>query len=73
VIVGGDVFVGAREVDWTTALGAVSTQLDPAEFVAVTPTRIVYPTSLEVSVHDWLLVVDTTTQFAPLESQRRHQ
>jgi hypothetical protein len=76
VIVGGDVFVGATEVDvedWTTADEALSAHPEPAEFVAVTPTRIVCPTSAEVSDHVWLLVVETTTQFAPAESQRRQK
>jgi hypothetical protein len=47
-ILGGDVFVGGSPE--MTAVGAEVAEAEPAEFVAVTTTRIVRPTSRRTSL-----------------------
>jgi hypothetical protein len=46
-IVGGAVLTGGVGAGWTTAVGAEVALAEPAEFVAVTTTRTVEPTSAE--------------------------
>jgi hypothetical protein len=48
-IVGGDVFAGATP--WTTAVAFEVADVAPAEFLAVTFTRTVAPTSAAVTMY----------------------
>src|SRR5512132_308969 len=52
-IVGGDVFTGAASAPVTVAVAAEVAVLEPTEFVAVTVTRIVEPTSADASEYVW--------------------
>jgi hypothetical protein len=71
-IVGRAVFDGAAGAACTTAVCADVAVADPAEFDAVTATRIVEPTSAETSVYAAAVAPEILTQFAPEESQRCH-
>ena len=67
-----------REIDFgglaeTTAVGADTATLDPAEFDARTRTRSVFPTSTDVSVYVLLAAPMMFAQLLPFESQRRHR
>src|SRR5438034_10378841 len=56
----------------TTAVWADVADVEPAEFVAVTTTRIVEPTSAETSAYVVAVAPPMSAQLAPPESQRRH-
>ncbi len=71
-MVGGAVFAGATGAAATTCVCAELALLDPAELLAVTRTRIVEPTSAEVSVYVCPVNGTMSTQLVPPESQRRH-
>jgi hypothetical protein len=60
---------GAEE---TTAEGAETAVAEPAAFEAVTATRMVEPTSAEVSVKEVEVAAATSAQAPPEELQRRH-
>ena len=65
LIVGREVFVGgAGEV--TTVVGTELTEVEPAEFLAVTTERIVWPTSEPVGVY--VFVLDALPVAAPSRS-----
>jgi hypothetical protein len=71
-IVGSPVLTGAWAAATTTLVAADVDELEPAELEAVTTTRIVAPTSSELSVYVVGVVELTGTQFAPPELQRAH-
>jgi hypothetical protein len=56
----------------TTAVGADAADADPPPFDAVTLTRMVDPTSTDVSMYVCAVAGRMSTQFPPEESQRRH-
>ena len=70
---GGLVFAGAVASGCTTAVAAdITGPADPAEFVAVTPTAIVEPTSAVTSVYVELVAPLIGAHEPPPESQRDH-
>jgi hypothetical protein len=69
---GSDVLTGAAGADTTTAVATESAVADDAEFVAVTRTRTVEPTSPATSVYVAPVAPAMSTQPAPPVSQRRH-
>jgi hypothetical protein len=71
-IVGALVLAGAAGAACTTAVAADVAFADPAEFVAVTTTRIVKPMSAGPSVYVVPVAANTFAQFAPVESQCCH-
>jgi hypothetical protein len=72
LIDGSDVFDGATGAAVTTALAAEEADDEPALFEPVTTTRIVEPTSADVSVYAAAAAGTMSIQPAPPESQRRH-
>src|SRR5207253_1916670 len=68
VIVGGD----ADIVPVTTAVRADGTDVEPLPLLAVTTTRIVPPTSPEVTTYDAAVAPAMLAHIAPAESQRCH-
>jgi hypothetical protein len=70
VIVGAVPLTGG--VGSILALCAAVAVAVPAVFVAVTTTRVVVPTSAEVSVYVCAVAFGMSVQFEPPASQRRH-
>ena len=68
---GAAVFTGAAGAT-TTALCSETAWAEPAELVAVTWTRSVWPTSPATSVYVALVAPPTLTQSPPADEQRRH-
>jgi hypothetical protein len=71
-IVGGDVLTGA---DWdavTVAVWLETAVLEPPPFEAVTATRIVEPTSADVSAYVCAVAPAISEQVDPDASHRRH-
>jgi hypothetical protein len=71
-IVGNEVFDGGAGAAVTTAVCADDALLEPAEFVPVTATRSVEPTSAATAVYDCDVAPLMFVQLLPLVSQRRH-
>ena len=71
-MVGGDVLAGGACGPVTTAVWAESADDEPAEFVPVTRTRTVEPTSETVGTYVPAVAPTMSTQAPPAESQRRH-
>jgi hypothetical protein len=69
-IVGSAVFFGGSA--WTMLEAAEVTGVDPSALVAVTRTRMVFPTSLEVSCRDLPVAPVMSTHAPPPASQRCH-
>jgi hypothetical protein len=70
--VGSEALLGATPVVTTTTVGADVAVGDPAEFDAVTATRIVAPTSAITSVYVCPLAPAIDVQLPPPVSQRSH-
>jgi hypothetical protein len=64
--------VAAEGEDATTEVWPEVADFEPDEFVAVTATRIVPPTSPDVSTYVELFAPDADAHPEPLASQRRH-
>jgi hypothetical protein len=64
--------VAAEGEGETTGVWADVADLDPDEFVAVATTRMVLPTSPDVSRYVELFAPETEAHPEPLVSQRRH-
>jgi hypothetical protein len=64
--------VAAEGEGATAGVCAEVANLEPDEFVAVTTTRMVLPTSLDMSRYVGLFAPETEAHPEPLGSQRRH-
>ena len=62
----------ARLQDDTIGVAADDAEADPATLVAVTTTRMVLPTSLDVSTYVWLRAPEMLAQLPPEASHRCH-
>src|SRR5690348_11649118 len=62
---------GGQPLGETTAVGVDAAAVDPAEFLAVTVTTSVWPTSLSVGTYDFLIAAAIVRQ-APSASHRLH-